>query len=165
MPAEAVYLRDVAFHWFLLLIPPACYFAASLVSRSNAGERHLLPLYPYLFVFTAAVLLAAPLPKWRGIVAAAMGLLLIVETGSVHPHYLAFFNALAGGPIGGKQYLVDCNLDWGQDVKNLKQYLDAQRIPQVCISYHGAANLDYYGIPHRPLPDVPDASYRRPWTA
>ena len=148
-------LRDVGFRWYLLLLPPACFFVATLVSHSTAGERHLLPMYPFLFVFSAAVLLAAPVPKWRRLAVAAAGLLLIVETASIHPHYLAFFNALAGGPAGGREFLVDSNLDWGQDLKNLKEYLDAHRVPEVCIDYYGWANPGYYGIPHRPLPAMP----------
>lgn len=94
-----------------------------------------------VLVFAAAVLLIAPVPGWRWPAVAACGLLSIVKTGSVHPHYPAFFNALTGGPAGGREYLVDSNLDWGQDVKNPKEYLDAHRIPQVCISCFGSVNL------------------------
>jgi 4-amino-4-deoxy-L-arabinose transferase-like glycosyltransferase len=150
-------LREMDFRWLLFLVTPVCYLAAALLAHSNVGERHLLPLYPFLFVFSAGVLLAAPVPKWRWAGVAACGLLLIVETGFVHPHYLAFFNALAGGPAGGREYLVDSNLDWGQDVGNLKRYMDEHRIPGVCISYYGWADLDYYGIRHRELPDVRDS--------
>jgi len=149
-------LRGMDFRWLLLLATPACYCVAALVAHSNAGERHLLPLYPFLFVFSAGVLLGGRAPKWGWPAVAACGLLLILETGSVHPHYLAFFNALAGGPAGGREYLVDSNLDWGQDVRNLKVYMDDHRIPSVCISYFGWADLDYYGIRHRSLPEIRD---------
>ena len=148
--------RDLSFRWYLLLLPAACYFGASLVSRSNVGERHMLPLLPFLFILSAAVLFtAAPIPRWRGLAAAAAAALLIVETASIHPHYLAFFNALAGGPTRGREYLVDSNLDWGQDLKNLKAYLDQHRIPEACVAYYGWADLDYYGVAHRDLPPVP----------
>ena len=43
---------------------------------------------------------------------------------TVAPHYLAYFNELAGGPANGFKELVDSNLDWGQDLKNLKLWLD-----------------------------------------
>ena len=153
---RTVRLRDIGFRWFLVLLAPACYFIATLLSHSNSGERHLLPLYPFLFVFAAAMLLRTPLSKWRLAAAAGLAALLILETGSVHPHYLAFFNALAGGPAGGRQYLVDSNLDWGQDAKNLKAYLDAHRIPEACVAYNGRADLDYYGIRRRALPELPN---------
>ena len=32
----------------------------------------------------------------------------------IHPHELSYFNAAAGGPIGGRRVLSDSNLDWGQ---------------------------------------------------
>ncbi len=34
---------------------------------------------------------------------------------AIFPHYLAYFNAFAGGPLNGWRYLIDSNLDWGQD--------------------------------------------------
>lgn len=40
----------------------------------------------------------------------------------IHPHYLAYFNELAEGPNNGYKYLVDSNMDWGQDLKGLKEY-------------------------------------------
>jgi hypothetical protein len=33
----------------------------------------------------------------------------------MHPHYLAYFNEIIGGPRNGYKYLIDSNLDWGQD--------------------------------------------------
>lgn len=153
---RTVRLREIGFRWFLMLLPPVCYFAATLFSDANSGERHLLPIYPFLFVFAAGLLLQTPLSKWRLAAASGLGALLVLETASVHPHYLAFFNALAGGPAGGRQYLVDSNLDWGQDAKNLKAYLDAHHIPEACVAYNGRADLEYYGIRRRPLPELPN---------
>src|SRR5271157_585200 len=149
-------VRGIGFRWFLLAVPAACYFGVSLLAHFNAGERHLLPVYPFVFIFSAAVVLAPPVPKWRWAAAALCALILVMETASIHPHYLAFFNALAGGPVGGRHVLVDSNLDWGQDVKNLKSYLDTHHIPGVCMAYFGMANLAYYGIRSRALPAVPD---------
>jgi len=151
---RGIHLRSLDFRWYLLSVTPICYFAVSLISRSNVGERHLLPLLPFFFVVTGAVLTSAPVHKWRRIAIAAAGLLLIVETASIHPHYLAFFNALAGGPASGSEYLVDSNLDWGQDVKYLKAYLAGNGISDPFVLYYGVADLDCYGVPHRPLPNI-----------
>ena len=151
-----VRLRDVEFRWFLLTIPPAACFAASLLIHFNAGLRHLLPIYPFLFAFAAAALLARPVSKWRRTAAFGCAALLVFESAGICPHYLAFFNAWAGGPTGGRRILVDSNLDWGQDLKNLKTYLDARRIPEVRLSYFGNAEPEYYGIRGAALPAVPD---------
>lgn len=150
--------RNIGFRWFLLAIPPILYFGVSLLSNFHAGLRHLLPIYPFLFVLAAGVLFREPALRWKSIATVACVTLLIAETASVHPHYLAFFNILAGGPVGGRRYLVDSNLDWGQDAKNLKVYLDAHGIPEICVDYFGIAELDYYGIRSRPLTILPDES-------
>ena len=34
--------------------------------------------------------------------------------------HLAYFNELAGGPLGGREHLLDSNLDWGQNLGGLK---------------------------------------------
>jgi hypothetical protein len=148
--------RDIDFKWFLFLIPPLVYLAASLPVHFNAGLRHLLPLYPFLFVFSIGLILSAPVARWRMPALITAAAILALETASVHPHYLAFFNALAGGPTGGRCFLVDSNLDWGQDAKNLKTYLDGHGIEKISISYFGMADLAYYGIRFMDLPDVPD---------
>ncbi|HEX7378904.1 MAG TPA: hypothetical protein VF278_17405 [Pirellulales bacterium] len=41
------------------------------------------------------------------------------------PHSLSYFNELVGGPLGGRWHLLDSNIDWGQDLLNLKRWLDA----------------------------------------
>ncbi len=43
---------------------------------------------------------------------------------SIHPHYLAYFNAVSGGPDRGSRHLIDSNLDWGQDLVNLRKWLE-----------------------------------------
>jgi len=41
---------------FELLVPVIVYFAFSLASGLNIGLRHLLPIYPFLFLATGATL-------------------------------------------------------------------------------------------------------------
>jgi hypothetical protein len=147
--------RAADFKWFVLSVPPAIYLAAAIGSKGlNAGIRHLLPLYPFLYIFSAGVLWdgAARIRRWGRPALAAAGLLLLVESVSIYPHYLAFFNALSGGPAHGPEYLVDSNLDWGQDLKHLKTWLEARNVSDACVVYHGMADPDYYRVPHGPIP-------------
>jgi hypothetical protein len=62
----------------------------------------------------------------------------------VHPHYLSYFNEVAGGPDNGWQHLIEANTDWGQDLLFLKQWADAH--PEA-----RPLRLAYYGglEPHR----------------
>jgi hypothetical protein len=48
----------------------------------------------------------------------------IVSSVSVYPHSMSYFNELAGGPRGGHRYLLDANIDWGQDLWYLKAWYD-----------------------------------------
>ena len=64
-----------------------------------------------------------------------MGVLLgwyLFENLKTFPYYLTYFNQVAGGPKGGYLYVVDSNVDWGQDAKRLADYErfpSGQRIP------------------------------------
>lgn len=59
------------------------------------------------------------------------------------PHYLAFFNELV--PRQRKHaYLVDSNLDWGQDLARLGTWVSARRLPHLDLDYFGMAPPSYY---------------------
>lgn len=136
-----------------LLLFPAVYFGFTLTSTLNIGYRYILPLVPFLCTYGAKVASLRWLrPAWlrRRLLPALMAL---YAAGAlwVHPHYLAFFNLLAGGPGGGYRYLVDSNLDWGQDLKLLKTFLDEQGLNEVWLGYFGTADPAYYGINYRPI--------------
>ena len=85
-----------------------------------------------------------------------------METLSVYPHFTAFFNRLAGGPENGPRYLLDSNLDWGQGLKDLKEYMRQQGLGHVCLEYFGTADPRYYGIEHSPIEDPEQEAKLRP---
>ncbi len=99
-----------------------------------------------------------------GTAAAALLAWHVVESVSIRPHYLAYFNQLAGGPSNGYKHLADSSLDWGQDLPALHRWLDAARLQRpgasgVYLSYFGTARPGYYGIRATPLAGFID---RRP---
>ena len=55
-----------------------------------------------------------------------------------YPHGIAFFNAWAGGPAQGATYLADSNLDWGQELKSLLKWAEANQMPPPRFAYFGA---------------------------
>jgi hypothetical protein len=134
-----------------LLAYPLFYFALSMAGNINIGVRHLLPMYPFLFALIAAAVAALPRPV-SVTATAAIAIGLIAANSTIYPHYLAYFNQFAGGPAGGTRYLLDSNVDWGQDVKKLKRYMDEHNIPLVQFAYFGMADLDYYGVRNGGLP-------------
>jgi 4-amino-4-deoxy-L-arabinose transferase-like glycosyltransferase len=155
------WLRRLPFAWVLVTVPPAVYFALSLHSHINIGVRHILPVYPFLLIFLAAFL-CEQARRSRVVLAALLLALPIqaVETARIHPHYLAFFNTLSGGPTQGHRYLLDSNLDWGTDMKYLKTYLQAIHADKVCFCYFGHAAAWYYGVNMQPLPTTEEREAR-----
>jgi hypothetical protein len=147
------FLRDEVF----LLMPIACYLVAAMTAKLNIGLRHILPLYP--FVLLLAALAAAELlkSKERGARAVLIVLCLfwLFEFARIYPHYLAFFNQFVGGPRNGYIYLADSNLDWGQDLKPLKKWMDRNNVQHINLAYFGTADPVYYGIQCTYLPGSP----------
>lgn len=131
-----------------LLIPPVVYLAFAMASNLNLGLRHVLPVYPFIFVAigvaAARLWRARPLAAKRGIV--ALGLVLAGEAIATFPNYIAFFNVAAGGARGGLRLLGDSNLDWGQDLTLVARW--QQEHPQVplYLAYFGTADPWAYGI-------------------
>jgi hypothetical protein len=137
-----------------LWLPPVLYMLLVMTRSLNIGHRHLLPIYPYLFVLAARAA-ALGLANARLAVRTLCAALLIwygVGTLCMHPHYLAYFNEIAGGPRNGYRWLVDSNLDWGQDLKGLKAWMDDHHVAEIKLSYFGTADPDYYGIRCQRLP-------------
>jgi hypothetical protein len=139
---------------FLLWLPVAVYVAATATRGLQIGHRHLLPIYPFLFV--AAGEAAAALMAWRAPkgawLAGALALWYAGGTLLQHPHHLAYFNEIAGGPRNGWRLLVDSNLDWGQDLKRLAEWTRANHVGKLKLSYFGSADPAYYGIDSEALP-------------
>jgi len=141
---------DAAF----LALPVAVVLGAAMRANLNIGLRHVLPLYPFL-IMLAGLGIAELLRRGRRTWAAAFVALAMLESALVHPDYLAFFNAPAGGPSRGDRWLVDSNLDWGQDLKGLKRWMERQGVAHVNLCYFGTADPAYYGIDCTYLPGGP----------
>ena len=120
----------------LLLIPPLAYFGVSMTSNLNIGYRHLLPMLPFLAVHIAR-LTQLPLhhstssTHLQRIVPLALAAWLTINTLTIHPHFLAFFNSVGGGPEEGWRILVDSNIDWGQDLKGLRDWMKREGVERV----------------------------------
>jgi hypothetical protein len=131
------------------------YAAATLLSTVSTGYRFLLPVSPFAFVLIAGLFrdgapwLPSPALRWGSW--AAIALLGVAVAVRSYPHYLTYFNFLAGGPARGHRYLVDSNLDWGQSFKALQVYLDEQEIEQVWLSHYTYTDPALYGVHYEPI--------------
>jgi hypothetical protein len=153
-------LRAAPFAWFVLLAPIAFYSVLALRSHINIGVRHLLPVWPLLIVAVSAAAVGA---GSRFAVRALIALLVTVhaaEAIAIYPHHLSYFNAIAGGPSRGDRYLLDSNIDWGQDLKFLRRWQREHGDPPICLAYFGTADAAYYGVPHNGIPFTWEADKR-----
>lgn len=99
--------------WFLLL-PVAVILLVSCFDKQNIGMRRILPAFPFLFVFTAELLIGER-QRWQPLFVGAMLCWALYEAWSIYPHHLSHLNTIAGGPGRGPYLLDDSNIDWGQD--------------------------------------------------
>jgi len=71
----------------------------------------------------------------------------------------------AGGPRGGSRFLLDSNLDWGQDLARLGRFLEREGQPRIALAYFGTADPSAYGIEFGKLLLVHDFDPRVPPSA
>jgi len=132
----------------LVVLWPAC-----LVSHLNIGERHLLPSYPAMWVIAgAAATLVSQGRCSRQVLAASLLTLALAWSVTLaawtYPTYLAYFNPIV--PRGrAHEWLVDSNLDWGQDVIRLKAWLERHKRADepAYFYYFGSAQVAAYDLP------------------
>ncbi len=132
-----------------LIVPTFAYFGVAVIGDMNIGHRHLLPLYPLAILATGSLPGFLDGSRCRTLALSALLGLHAVSSFWSCPRYLAYFNAFAGGSAHGWRRLVDSNIDWGQDLKRLKEKLDEHKIESVHLFYFGSADPGAYGITFR----------------
>jgi hypothetical protein len=113
--------RDEALLWI-----PALFLLVLVSSQTGINYfRYLLPAFPFAIVGAAKMGYFLQPGRWH-VGVPVLGLLgwTVGSSLAVQPHPLAYFNELAGGPSNGHAHLVDGDLDWGQDLLDLKEWLD-----------------------------------------
>lgn len=133
--------------WFFLY-PVVLIFGISIRSNIQIGIRHLLLIFPFLMVMagTAACQWLIDRGWFKRSIAMLLASWLVISSLWIFPHYLSYFNEFIGGPKNGHLYLVDSNLDWGQDLKLLKAYMERNHIPRIRLFYFGSIDPGLYGI-------------------
>jgi hypothetical protein len=143
-----------AFCWLLPAFLLGCFV---LFSHLNIGVRYLLPIFPFVLLGTSRVftrLGPGPFGLRNGLVAAGvLGLLLTAVR--THPHELAFFNSIAGGRERGHEWLIDSNLDWGQDLTRVPDYMRTHGLGFVYLLYFGHVEPTLLGISYALPPAQP----------
>ena len=138
-----------------LLLPIIIFFGIFVNVNFNLGLRHMLPVMPFMIVFASKIVNTQLPHNVHNLISKTIIVLLlawyIISALLVMPDYMAYFNEFVGMENGHK-YLLSSNLDQGQDLKRLGEYLKKNSIGRVKISYHGTADPAYYNISYELLP-------------
>jgi hypothetical protein len=140
---------------FFLAFPAVFYLAIAMAGPLNMGERHILPIYPFVFALlgAAAAWLMKQSRPWVYVVIILLGAH-AVESLRSFPNYIPFGNALWGGPANTHKYFSDAAVDWAQQLKWTKQWLDDHNVKECSFAYFAAPFLlpSDYDIPCKLLP-------------
>lgn len=140
-----------------LILPVMAFVGFAMTRNMNIGLRHILVAYPFLLAW-AGCIGAAPtgsFPAWPARL--ATGSILVTSVlGCLWdaPHFIASFNAPAVMLARRHFLLADANLDWGQDLSRLKDYMDREGIPRLKLCYFGAASPRDLRLNHEIIPGL-----------
>lgn len=142
----------------VLVLPPLVFFALAVESHINLGIRHILPVYPFLYLLAACTLtplLARAAEKKSLLLPLGVALIVIVlaiTAFRAHPLELGYFNDFVGGWKNGHKYLLDSNLDWGQDLARLAAFEQEKGFKEIAFAYFGSAEILPYGVRFHRIP-------------
>jgi len=143
-------------NFFVALFPVMLLIFATQVSF-NYGIKYILPAFPFIFVYISRIArIQTPKSYVLKVMFATLCIWYCYSSVSIYPHYLSYFNELVGGPNNGYKYLVDANIDWGQDLKGLKHYIVKHNIHNIKLDYYGPVSPRYYGIHYKGLSCKPE---------
>ena len=140
-----------------VLLPPLVYLLIAMGAGMDIGARHLLPIYAFLIIFAAAgaVALARSSPRWA-IVCALLVAAHIISSLLVFPNEMAYANEAWGGPKNVHNLLSDANVDWAQQLLQVKHWQDQHPDEPCWFAYFARPEIDpgAYGIRCHALPTL-----------
>ncbi|MEA2235751.1 MAG: hypothetical protein QOC81_475 [Thermoanaerobaculia bacterium] len=112
----------------------------------DVGIRYIVPFY-VPFAIASAATVVAMLRASRPTAAIAIALLVchLGASALAHPDYFPYFNLFAGRDPS--RYLVDSNIDWGQDILRLRSVVRREHIPSLTVALMGPADFAALGFP------------------
>ena len=134
--------------WLCLWGIPCVFLAYfSFVTNTPIGIRFLLPIFPLLFVALGGIVRLSMIKTvWGKVLVGALLFSYCLPAVAIFPDYLSYFNSASGGPQKGYRWLIDSNLDWGQDLPALKRYMENNGVATVKLGYFGRVDPRIYGI-------------------
>jgi 4-amino-4-deoxy-L-arabinose transferase-like glycosyltransferase len=145
--------RELAF----VLIPWFVYLAVAILAGMNIGSRHILPLYALSAILAGAgvIALSRQSPRWAW-VGAALLFAHIASSLTAFPNFIPYANEAWGGQRNVRHLLSDANVDWGQQLFQVKKWQDAHPTEECWFAYFARPEVDpaTYGIHCHALPTI-----------
>ena len=138
------------FHEFSMLSFVVMYSFIAIMSPISIGFRHFIPVLPFIYILVVIIIKKwfqeVSFPNFETKIILIFSLLLWYVLSSIYsfPHYLSYYNELAGGIHNGYKISADLNYDWGKDLKRLTNWVDDNEIQSIYLDYFGTAEPEYY---------------------
>lgn len=124
--------------WLLLL--PVAFYALyfNFFYNGQIGIRHYLVVFPLIYIFAGSLF-----RDWMNftytqrVIVGVLVAYLAASTLFHYPNYLSYFNEFIFDPKMAYKYLADSNIEWGQDLDALDEYLENNEV------YHAPAVPGY----------------------
>jgi len=141
-----------------LTVPPLVVLLAAMSQSINIGVRSVLPILPFFALWSAEAAAAVRSRRAHAAVAVLLGSTIFSGV-AAYPDFLTYFNPLLGGTRAADRWLVDSNLDWGQDLPALRSEMQRRGIGQLRLAYFGAGLPARHGIEALPAGEFAEGWY------
>jgi len=140
-----------------LIVPALFYLATAMASGMNIGARHLLPFYAYCFILAGAGAAALASLNRRWLVACSVLLAAHIFSSLINfPNYIPYANEAWGGSANTYKLLSDANVDWAQQLFQVKAWQDQHPGEECWFAYFAYPEVqpETYGIRCHHLPTL-----------
>ena len=140
-----------------ILVPSIFYMFVAIAAGMDIGARHILPVYTFMFILAGGGIaaLAANNRRWMWVGAILVAAHMISAL-AVFPNYIAYANEAWGGPKNLHNLLSDANVDWAQQLYQVKEWQDKHPSEECWFAYFAHPEIDpvVYGIHCHHLPTI-----------
>jgi hypothetical protein len=132
---------------------PVVFFLPAVLSKINIGDRHILPVYPFVLLLLAGLWESARQLDRRRLAHALLAcaaFFTAADTMRYTPNHLSWFN-VAIEKEESWRLLADSSLDWGQGLLALRDWQAQHPNEAIYVAYYGNVAPQVYGIRYTPL--------------
>lgn len=134
----------------IVVIAPASAILILVSSQTGFSHhvRYVLPIAPFAFVWISKIAQPGALgSRWLSLVAVTAIVWTSTSSLFVYPHSMSYFNELVSGPRGGHAHLINSNIDWGQDLLYLQEWVrDNPQARPLKVAFYGGYDPHLAGI-------------------